>query len=67
MDSEDIERERKTLAVRSNMLARRLAHCTELVKVVLISILPMILYVRSVDHQYAEDNQRPARSVQERF
>ncbi|KAL0832810.1 hypothetical protein ABMA28_000972 [Loxostege sticticalis] len=47
-DDEDIERERRALAVRGNMLARRFARCTEPVKLILFKAFCQSFYTCSL-------------------
>ncbi|CAK1585978.1 unnamed protein product [Parnassius mnemosyne] len=53
-DNVDIERERRALAVRSNMLARRFARCTDLVKITLFKAYCQSLYTSSLWINYTK-------------
>lgn len=51
-DDEDIERERRALAVRGNMVARRFARCTDAVKITLFKAFCQSFYTSSLWVQY---------------
>nr|XP_026493384.1 uncharacterized protein LOC113398707 [Vanessa tameamea] len=53
-DDEDLERERRALAVRCNMLARRFARCTERVKVTLFKAYCQSFYTCSLWVKYTQ-------------
>lgn len=53
-DDADIERERRALAVRSNMLARRFARCTDLVKITLFKAYCQSMYTGNLWVSYTK-------------
>ncbi|PZC82307.1 hypothetical protein B5X24_HaOG210610 [Helicoverpa armigera] len=53
-DQEDIERERRALAVRCNMLARRFARCSKLAKITLFKAYCQVFYTCSLWTNYTQ-------------
>ncbi|CAK1582534.1 unnamed protein product [Parnassius mnemosyne] len=53
-DNVDIERERRALAVRCNMLARRFARCSEQVKITLFKAYCQVFYTCSLWSNYSQ-------------
>ncbi|XP_069363417.1 uncharacterized protein [Maniola hyperantus] len=53
-DDDDMERERRALSVRANMVARRFARCTDAVKVTLFKAYCTSLYSASLWFQYTQ-------------
>lgn len=63
-DGLDMEKERKALSVRANMLVRRFARCTKHVMAYIIqSVLSVILHVQSVDQVPEEVLHCPAHTI----
>ncbi|KAJ8720685.1 hypothetical protein PYW08_006150 [Mythimna loreyi] len=62
-DDEDVERERRALAVRGNMLARRFSRCTDQVKITLFKAYCQGLYTGSLAQLLTWDVKRLARPI----